>query len=329
MTEQNAARAEGFTAGMWVFGQIIDRYATDGYNPPVSTLDIIARAGAIDGLVGLDLNYPWEPDLPASEVRKAMEAAGLSSVCVTPVIYSRRFRGGSFTNADPAVRAEAAELVERSVEVAAELGAGYVKLWPGQDGYDYPFQVDYPTLREHGVGGVAAVARNNPGTTFAIEYKLKEPRNRLLWSTAATTLVNIDHAGVDNLGVVIDFGHSLFAKENPAEALSLVHASGRLVDIELDDNYREWDDDLTAGALHLVETLEFLHGVNRIGWTGPLKLDLFPYREDRAEAVRQSILTLTALRERADRLPLDRLAAVHGGHDAMAAQALVRELLLG
>jgi hypothetical protein len=27
--------------------------------------------------------------------------------------------------------------------------------------------------------------------TFAIEYKLKEPRTRLLWSIAAATLVNI------------------------------------------------------------------------------------------------------------------------------------------
>jgi hypothetical protein len=90
------------------------------------------------------------------------------------------------------------------------------------------------------------------------------------------TLVNIEDTGVDNLGVVIDLGHSLFAKENPAEALHLLHSHGRLVDIELDDNYREWDDDLTAGALHLVETLEFLHVVRGIGWTDPLKLEMFP-----------------------------------------------------
>ena len=44
------------------------------------------------------------------------------------------------------------------------------------------------------------------------------------------------------------------------------------------------DDDLTAGALHLVETLEFLHVVRAIGWTDSLKLDLSPYREDRTAA---------------------------------------------
>ena len=171
------------------------------------------------------------------------------------------------------------------------------------------------------------VCANHPDIQFAVEYKLKEPRNRLLWSTAAATLVAIEETGADNLGVVLDFGHSLFAKENPAEALHLLHSHGRLVDIELDDNYREWDDDLTAGALHLVETLEFLHGVRQIGWTDAIKLDLFPYREDRVEAVRESIATLERLEECVTKIPADALATVHARHDAMAAQRLVRSAL--
>jgi xylose isomerase len=129
--------------------------------------------------------------------------------------------------------------------------------------------------------------------------------------------------------VVIDFGHSLFAKENPAEALHLLHSRGRLVDIELDDNYREWDDDLTAGALHLVETLEFLHVVRAIGWTDPLKLDLFPYREDRTAAVQESIETLRRLEERATQIDAQELADAQSRHDAMAVQSIMRKTLLG
>lgn len=318
-----------YTAGMWVFGQIIDRYATDGYNEAPGTLDIIAEA-ATSGIVGLDLNYPWpERDLTPEEVSSALNAAGLSTVCITPVIYNRQFRSGSFSSADPAIRRAARDIADAAVDVAKRMNASYVKFWPGQDGYDYPFQVDYRQLREHGLGGIAEVAANHPDTTFAIEYKLKEPRNRLLWSTAAATLVNIESTGVDNLGVVIDFGHSLFAKENPAEALHLLHSHGRLVDIELDDNYREWDDDLTAGALHVVETLEFLHVVRQIGWTDPLKLDLFPYRERRVEAVQESIATLERLGDCLARLDPDELAVVHQNHDAMAAQRLVRRALFG
>lgn len=318
-----------YSGGMWVFGQIIDRYATDGYNDPPSTLAIIAQA-AEAGLVALDLNYPWpERDLTPKEVLDALTEHGMVATCVTPVIYNRTYRSGSFSSADPALRSAVKDLADESVEVAKTLGARYVKFWPGQDGYDYPFQVDYSQLRRDGIGGIGDVARNHPDTTFAIEYKLKEPRTRLLWSTAAATLVNCLDAGVDNLGVVIDFGHSLFAKENPAEALHLLHSHGRLVDIELDDNYREWDDDLTAGALHLVETLEFLHGVRQIGWTEPLKLDLFPYREDRVSAVRESIATLELLDAAVGRLDLEALTAAQASHDAMAVQKIVRSAIFG
>lgn len=318
-----------YTGGMWTFGRIIDRYATNGYGAEVSTLDTIALAGRDGLLTGLDLNYPFDQDVSTEDVRKAMAEHELSTVCVTPIIYDRRFRSGSFTAPDAATRRAAIDLAHESVQVAADLSARYVKFWPGQDGYDYPFQVDYPTLRKHAIEGIRDVARDFPDVTFAIEYKLKEPRNRLFWSNAATTLLAIEDMGVDNVGVVVDFGHSLFAKENPAEALSLVHSRGKLVDIELDDNYREWDDDLTAGALHLVETLEFLHGVSAIGWDRPIKLDLFPYREQPGAAVRESIDTLNQLAEAADRLPADQLRAVHDSHDAMAATRLVRAALFG
>ncbi|AXG77680.1 sugar phosphate isomerase/epimerase [Streptomyces paludis] len=314
---------------MWSFGRIIDRYATNGYGPPVGTLETIELAARTKELTGLDLNYPFDEGVTVEQVKAALTAHGLTATNITPVIYDRGFRSGSFTSADPDIRRAATDLAHESVEVARALDARYVKFWPGQDGYDYPFQVDYPTLRRHAIEGIRDVARNFPDVTFAIEYKLKEPRNRLFWSTAAASLLAIEQMGADNVGLVVDFGHSLFAKENPAEALSLAHSMGRLVDVEVDDNYREWDDDLTAGALHLVETLEFLHVVRTIDWPHPLKLDLFPYREDPGEAVRESVATLRSLEDAAARLPLDALHAAQSRHDAMAVQRLVRTALLG
>ena len=48
-----------FGAGIWLFGQMVDRYATDGYGPPVSTLEAIDRAGQVGELDVLDVNYPF------------------------------------------------------------------------------------------------------------------------------------------------------------------------------------------------------------------------------------------------------------------------------
>lgn len=324
------AMARTYSAGIWIFHQIIDRYATDGYGPSVNTLDAIALAGKTGVLSTIDLNYPFsDADITVAEIKQALDTAGLTVSCVTPSIYSRLFRSGSFSSADPDVRRQATEVAHQAVDLASQLGADYVKFWPGQDGYDYPFQVDYRTLREHAIGGIGQVARTFPDVKFAIEYKFKEPRTHLFWSTAAQSVLAIGDMGVDNVGIVMDFGHSIFAKENPSEALHLINGHDLLVDVELDDNNREWDDDLSVGAVHLVETLEFLHTVREVGWSKPLKLDLFPYREDPVRVVQESVRTIERLQRCCDRLDVDALNAARARHDALTAQQVALDALLG
>jgi xylose isomerase len=168
-----------------------------------------------------------------------------------------------------------------------------------------------------------------PEMQFAIEYKLKEPRVHMLLCTAATTLLAIDEIGAANLGVGMDFGHSLFAKETPAAALQMIHRRRRLVSVEVNDNRLEWDDDLTVGSNHPVETLEFLLAVRRIGWTKPLLLDQFPFREDPVGAALLSIETLDAMERLLDEIDLAAIDSAQASHDALAAQRLVLGSMLG
>jgi xylose isomerase len=329
MTEEEDISMQ-FGAGIWLFGQFVDRYATDAYGPPVSTLEAIERAGAVGDLEVLDINYPFsDPDITVEEVQRALEAAGLRAATITPHIYTRDFVAGAFTNPDPAVRERALALCEEGVDVAKRLGAPTVKLWPGQDGFDYPFQADYRTLWKLALDGVRTVADMDPGIRVAIEYKAKEPRTHLSWSTAARTLVGIESLGRDDVGIVMDLGHSLFAKEAPADVLSLAHEHGRLFTIEVNDNWREWDDDLTVGSIHLIETLEFFLEVRKIGWQEPILLDQFAFREDPVEAARTSIRTVRAIDRTLDRLDLDALRIAQERQDALAAQHLLTDLLLG
>ena len=318
-----------FGAGIWMFGQFIDRYATDAYGPPVDTLSAIDRAGSVGELVALDVNYPFtDPSITTAQVKEALERNNLKAIAITPAIYSREFQSGSFTNPDPAVRRKTFELAKRAIEVAHELDAKYVKFWPGQDGYDYPFQVDHAQIWDFAVGGVREVAEFSPETQFAIEYKTKEPRIHISFSTAARTLLGIQEMGVNNVGIVMDFGHSLFAKETPADAVQLVHKHGKLISVEVNDNWREWDDDLAVGSVHLVETLEFLYALRRINWAGPILLDQFPFREDPVIAARASIRTVRALDKLLDRVELNELHAIHERQDALAAQRLIQDLLI-
>jgi xylose isomerase len=226
------------------------------------------------------------------------------------------------------VRRKAIELGKRAIDVARALDARYVKFWPGQDGFDYPFQVDYRRLWDDSVAGIRAVAQTDPAMPFAIEYKLKEPRVHMFFSTAARTLLAIEDMGVSNVGIVLDLGHSLFAKETPADVLHLVARRGKLVSVEVNDNWREWDDDLTVGSVHLVETLEFLHALRQIDWQGPILLDQFPFREEPVEAARHSIRTIRALQRVLDRMDMGALNAAQDRQDALAAQRLVLNTLL-
>jgi xylose isomerase len=318
-----------FGAGLWMFGQFVDRYATDAYGPVVGVLDAIDRAGAVGDLVALDINYPFDDGVTVDQIRHALARNRLRCHAITPASYSRKFQKGALTNPDPAIRREAIALYKEAVGVARTLGAKYVKFWPGQDGYDYPFQVDYAQLWQCSVDGVREVAEFAPDLQFAIECKFKEPRSHMFFSNVATTLLAIQAMKVENVGIVYDLGHSLFAKETPAEAVQLAARLGRLTSVELNDNWRDWDDDMAVGSVHLIETLEFLLALRTIGWKEVLLLDQFPFREDPVAAARESIRTVRQLDALLDRLDLDMLRKVQDRQDALAAQRLVLDLFLG
>jgi xylose isomerase len=319
-----------FGAGLWMFQQFVDRYATDAYGPPVDTLEAIQRAAAVGDIKILDINYPFAGDgVTVEQVRDTLQRTGLRAYAITPHLYMREFQKGSFTHPDPAVRQKAIDLGKQAVEIALQLDAKYVKFWPGQDGFDYPFQVDYRRLWDYSVEGVRAVAESAPTMQFAIEYKAKEPRVQMFFGSAARTLLAIEDMGVDNVGILLDLGHSLFAKETPAEVVHLVARRGKLVSVEVNDNWREWDDDMAVGSVHLIETLEFLHALRQIHWQGPLLLDQFPFREDPIQAAHSSIRTIRALDSLLDRIDLGALAAAQDRQDALEAQRIVLDKLIG
>ena len=155
-----------FGAGLWMFGQFVDRYATDAYGPPVGTLEAIARAGQVGSLSVLDINFPFDPGVSVEDVSRALRQAGLRALAVTPHIYTRKYQRGAFTNPDADVRRAAHDLCREAIQAAKMLEAEYVKFWPGQDGYDYPLQSDYLQLWDLTVSGIGALARSEPSMNF-------------------------------------------------------------------------------------------------------------------------------------------------------------------
>ena len=205
-------------------------------------------------------------------------------------------------------------------------------LWLGQDGFDYSFQADYDRLWEMSVDGIREVAAHNPAIDVSLEYKPNEPRSFSVMPDAATTLLAIRDVGLPNLGVTLDFAHSLYANEMPANTAALIARHSRLLGIHLNDGYGKRDDGLMVGAVHVMQTVELLHALDGIGYRGVIYFDTFPDTTglDPVAECTVNIATVTAIGRVVDRLRHNELlAAAIQRQDAAASQAIVQAALFG
>ncbi|MET3473475.1 xylose isomerase [Novosphingobium sp. 1529] len=318
-----------FGAGIWHFATYVDRYATDGYGPPRDLIEMIDLAGQVRDLSVVDINFPWSADVSADAVETALKRNNLSVIGITPEIYNREFSRGAFTNPDAGVRRRANEVCNQAADLVRRFGASYVKLWPGQDGWDYPFQVDHRKLWRLSIDGIGELASQNPDLKFVIEYKPREPRVHMAFDSVARTLLGIEAMGLPNVGILLDFGHALFAGESPSDSAQLAIDHGRLFGMDVNDNLRAWDDDMVAGTVHPIELFEFFYTLRKNNWEGVWQLDQFPFRENGVEAADMAIDFLKHIDTALDRLDFEALQAAQDRQDALSAQKLARKALFG
>jgi xylose isomerase len=317
-----------YGAGIWHFATYVDRYATDGYGDPRSVIDAIDIAGQVRDLSVVDLNYPFfGGEFTNEQVGEALDRNNLSVIGITPEIYTRVFAKGSFTNPDKGVRKLAHDLITEAAGVVRHFGADYVKLWPGQDGWDYPFQVDHGALWKASMDGVGQLASENPDLKFVIEYKPREPRVHMSFDSVARTLLGIEKIGLPNVGILLDFGHALFGGESPADSAQLAIDYGRLFGMDVNDNLRSWDDDMVAGTVHPIELFEFFYTLRKNNWEGVWQLDQFPFREDSVTAANHAIDFLKAADRGLDKLDFAAVQEAQDNHDAIGALALAQRAL--
>src|SRR5213080_1923818 len=126
---------------------MITRFVPGGYQPQWAgerTAAKIARAveGLGDLIDGYEFHYPQElssDNLDA--VRSAL--SGHDVYCIAGGLHlDPRFGRGGLVSPDAAVRAEARRIVREAADFAGTLGANLI-IWPGIEGYNYPFQTPY------------------------------------------------------------------------------------------------------------------------------------------------------------------------------------------
>ena len=139
---------------------------------------------------------------------------------------------------------------------------------------------DYAQAWKHLVETFGEAGSYRPEIPLFIEYKPSETRGRCFVDTASKALCLLNDIGNPDMGVTLDFGHSMYGNENPAEALVMLAESPYPYYIHINDNDGRWDWDYFCGTKHFLEYVEFLYYLKKYGYDDYLTSDTSPTRWD-------------------------------------------------
>jgi len=321
--------------GIWAFGAMATRFNPGGYKPQlagVSTADKVRTA--VEGLGDLmddyEFHYPQELNRDnLDQVREALAGHGIYAVA-TGTHLNPRYGKGGISSPDDAVRADALAEALAAADLAGDLGAQMI-LWPGVEGYNYPFQTPYAESWSRFIDGVGRVATRcaERGVTLFLEHKNSEPAMKIFMRNIGMTL-HVIHSlraqGIDNVKVNMDWQHLIMNGENLAEYAALLAAAGLLGHQHANSGWGTFDDDNMVGATAFMETLELALELRRAGYGERgerLGFDLYPYTEDAVAAVKRSVLQWRFIDGVAARIDEDALREAQQAKDAVRAYELV------
>jgi xylose isomerase len=321
--------------GIWAFGPMITRFIPVGYQPEhVNDSSVVKVRRAVEGLGDLmddyEFHYPYElsPD-NLDEVREALDGHGIYTIC-TGLHLDPRFGRGGLVSPDPATRAEAVRLTLEAAEFAGSIGAQFV-VWPGCEGYNYPFQTPYADSWARLIDGIGQAAEvcDKHGVKLFLEHKNSEPAMKILMRNIGMTL-HVIHTlraqGITNVQVNMDWQHLIMNGENLGEYAAMLAAEGLLGHQHANSGWGTFDDDNMVGATAFMETLELAVELRRAryGDNGErLGFDLYPYTEDAVAAVKRSVLQWNFIDAVAARIDDAALREAQSTKDAVRAYEIV------
>jgi xylose isomerase len=321
--------------GIWAFGPMVTRFVPGGYKPEYAnetTVERVRRAveGLEDLIDGYEFHYPQELNEDnLDEVRDALD--GHDIYCLATGLHlDPRFGRGGLVSPDDATRAEARRRTAAAIDFAGELGAHFI-IWPGIEGYNYPFQCPYRESWEWLVDGIGEAAQRcaDRGILLFLEHKNSEPAMKILMRNLGMTLHVIHKLraqGLRNVKVNMDWQHLIMNGENLAEYAALLAAEDLLGHQHANSGWGTFDDDNMVGATAFMETLELAVELRRAdyGKNGErLGFDLYPYTEDAIAAVRRSVLHWRFIDDVAARIDDASLREAQSSKDAIRAYELV------
>ena len=325
--------------GIWAMGAMVTRFVPGGYKPQDASLTTVEKVRrAVDGLGDLidDYEFHYPQELSEDNLDAVVDALdGHGIYCMATGLHlDPMFGRGGLSSLDDAVRKEALRRTVAAIDFAAEQKSNFI-IWPGIEGYNYPFQTPYRESWARFIDGVGEAAQrcDERGIKLFLEHKNSEPSMKIFMRNIGMTL-HVIHTlrarGIGNVQVNMDWQHLIMNGENLAEYAALLAADGLLGHQHGNSGWGTFDDDNMVGATAFMETLELAVELHRAGYgeNGErLGFDLFPYTEDAVGAVKRSVLAWRFIEEVARKLDGDELREAQQAKDAVRAHELVFDAL--
>ena len=306
-----------FSAGIWYFSPPNSRFH-DRYQPELSIeqrLDIAADLKDY-GLVGLEAHYPNEINEENVDLwRTFSKDTGIRLITVIPLLFwDKQFEFGSLSNPLERPRRAAIDRTKRAFELNRELDTDFAVVWPGIDGYENPFGVDFTGMRRRFAEGLAEAMDAVPGVRVAFEPKPYEPRGRILFGTTPEGIL-LGHmveamlTAPENRQLLDDghalccmnpeIGHVLMGFEDLPYAFSWTLSEGRLAHSHWNSQpLGNYDQDLNVGVVAPEQLEALLYTLKMYSYRGYYGIDINPERMPVDMALKISMDAIRAANDR-------------------------------
>ena len=250
------------------------------YNEDKSLAERLEMVSQMEGMSGVEVIFPYEvSDAVILKSLLIKYNLGIAAVNVN-VKAEPEFRNGGLTSTDPAVRRKAVQFIRDAKDFAQAVGADKVTCCPLGDGYEFAFQCDYAQMWKFLIETFGEAGAYKTEIPLFIEYKPSETRGHCFVDTAAKALCLLNDIGIKEMGITMDYGHSKYGQENPAEVVALLAKSRFPYYIHINDNNGRWDWDLMVASHNFLEYVEFIYYVQEYGYSDFLTSDTSPTRWD-------------------------------------------------
>ncbi len=307
-----------FSAGIWYFSPFASRFH-DFYKPVLNIEQRLEMAASLKdyGLAGLEAHYPAEINEENLDLwRSFTKETGIRLITIVPgLFYDSEFEFGSLSNPDAVVRKKAIERTIITLRLNKEMDCDFAIVWPGIDGYDNSFGVDYFGMWDRFEEGLAEAMDEVPGVRIALEPKPYEPRNNNIYRMTADGLLackdvegrlkNPENRSLLDQGNTLmclnpEVGHILMGTEDVAYCFARILREGRLAHTHWNSQpLGNYDQDLNVGVLMTEQTEAALFVLKMYGYNGYYGIDINPERQPVDVALK---INMDALRAAADRV---------------------------